>query len=111
MYSRFTPGPDGVYRRRQVSAASAPTGGMASALPPNPPKASPPKNIVPPQPCGGAPSPKPMPPSLKNRLMRLLPKGMELGDLLVLLIAVVLLIESDEDMQTILITVAAFFLL
>jgi len=111
MYSRFTPGPDGVYRRRQVSAASAPAGEMSPAPLQNPPKASPPQIVPPAPPCGSAPSPKPMQPSLKNRLTKLLPKGMELGDVLVLLIALLLLIESEEDMQTILITAAAFFLL
>ena len=88
MYSRFTPGPDGVYQRRQV--------------------------VV--QPAEPLPAPEPVPrpaspPSLKQRVNALLPASMELGDVLVLLIALLLLIDSEEDMQTILIALAAFFLL
>ena len=87
MYSRFTPGPDGVYQRRQVSAP-----------PPVPPV--PAESVLPPQ-----------PPSLKQRLNARLPGSFELGDVLVLLIALLLLIDAEEDMQTVLIALAAFFLL
>lgn len=76
----------------------------------NPPRVLPTQVVPSAPPCESVSPPKPMPPSLKNRLAKLLPKGMELGDVLVLLIALLLLIESEEDMQTILITAAAFFL-
>ena len=79
MYSRFTPGPDGVYHRRPI------------AVPP----------------------PPDLPPALnlKQRLNALLPGKLELGDVLVLLIALLLLIDGEEDAQTLLIAMAAFFLL
>ena len=90
MYSRFTPGPDGVYQRRQVNLP-----------PPAPPQA--PERL--PQPAVS------QPPSLKQRVNAILPGDLELGDVLVLLIALLLLIDSEEDTQTILIALAAFFLL
>lgn len=87
MYSRFTPGPDGVYQRHTVS------------MPPvSPPAVT--AQAVPAPPAG-----------VKQRLNSLLPGSLELGDLLVLLIALLLLIDAEEDMQTILIAMAAFFLL
>ena len=89
MYSRFTPGPDGVYQRRQVYA------------PPSAPTAEPKQ----------AQSAVPAPPSLKQRLNAILPGNLELGDVLVLLIALLLLIDGEEDTQTLLIAMAAFFLL
>ena len=48
---------------------------------------------------------------VKQRLNALLPGNMELGDVLVLLIALLLLIDGEEDTQTLLIAMAAFFLL
>ena len=45
------------------------------------------------------------------RLNTLLPGNLELGDVLVLLIALLLLIDGEEDAQTLLIAMAAFFLL
>ncbi len=88
MYSRFTPGPNGVYQRKQIPTAKP--------VSPPPPAASPPKQE---------------PLSLKQRIRELLPKGLELGDVLVILIALLLLIDGEEDMQTILITAAAFLFL
>ena len=88
MYSRFTPGPDGVYQRRSVAVPP----------PPEPPRV--------PEPVKPVPSP-----SLKQRLNTLLPGNLELGDVLVLLIALLLLIDGEEDTQTLLIAMAAFFLL
>lgn len=51
------------------------------------------------------------PPGLKQKLSSVLPGSLDLGDVLVLLIALLLLIDAEEDLQTILITAAAFFLL
>ena len=87
MYSRFTPGPDGTYQRRQIEEAAP------------------------------RPEPPPLPPAplrqhgLRRQLNDLLPGNLELGDILVLLIALLLLIDAEEDLQTILIAAAAFFFL
>ncbi len=93
MYSRYTPGPDGAYRRQSILNPPAPV-----QPPPEEPKSL-------------APARAAAPVSLKQRLGNLLPGDMELGDLLVLLVAVLLLIDAEEDLQTVLITLAAFFLL
>lgn len=85
MYSRFTPGPNGIYQRQQIQTAKA---------------------VTPPPPT--APQPKTEQVSLKQRIRALLPKGLEMGDILVVLIALLLLLDGEEDMQTILITAAAF---
>ena len=90
MYSRYTPGPDGAYRRQNLAQPTAPA----------PIRASPP-----------APVPDTPPPGLKQKLSSVLPGSLDLGDVLVLLIALLLLIDAEEDLQTILITAAAFFLL
>lgn len=92
MYTRFTPGPDGSYQRRQVEN---------------------------PTPAHSTPTPSPAPPAaklpagsdLKVRLSKLLPQELELGDVLVLLISLLLLVDAEEDFQNILITAAAYFLL
>ena len=89
MYSRFIPGPDGVYQRRRMDAPP----------PPAPPAA--PEQLQPVQQASG----------LKQRLNALLPGDLELGDVLVVLIALLLLIDGEEDTQTLLIAMAAFFLL
>lgn len=92
MYSRFTPMPDGSYQRRQVGAQKP---------------ASPAKQLTTPAEA------KPSQPQndLRTRLRQLLPQEMELGDVLVLLVALLLLVDAEEDYQTVLITLAAFFLL
>ena len=93
MYSRFTPGPDGVYHRHSVAQNPEP--------PPLPPETQAIRHV-----------PAAVPePSVSQRLSARLPGNMELGDLLVLLIALLLLIDAEEDFQTILLTAAAFFLM
>ena len=94
MYSRFTPGPDGVYRRQSIASPPAP--------PQEPPQT--PQISAPPAP----PAPTP---SLKQRISALLPGDLDVGDVLVLLVGILLLIDAEEDLQTILITLAAFFFL
>lgn len=89
MYTRYVPGPDGAYRPTTVADA---------------PEKTPPAPLPPQQSA-------PQAANLKQWLTQLLPKGMETGDLLVLLIALLLLVDGEEDAQTILITTAAFFLL
>ena len=51
------------------------------------------------------------PVSLKQRIRSILPGDLDLGDVLVLLIALLLMIDEEADLQTILIAAAAFFLM
>ena len=90
MYSRYIPGPDGVYRRQNLNQTPAP----------------PPTHPAPPVPAAAT-----QPPGLRQRLGKLLPGSLELGDVLVLLIALLLLVDAEEDLQTILLTATAFFLM
>ena len=86
MYSRYIPGPDGVYRRQRMEPAAQP--------------------LPPPQAQAVVSSH-----DIKQQLRERLPGNLELGDLLVLLIALLLLIDEDADLQTVLLTAAAFFFL
>lgn len=97
MYSRYIPGPDGVYQRKNMERAPA---AQDLRAPPSPPVPTP-----------GAITASRSPAGLKQRLSARLPGKMELGDVLVLLIALLLLIDAEEDLQPILITAAAFFFL
>ena len=94
MYSRFTPGPDGIHRRQSIAVSPAP--------PPAPPQVA----QLTPVPAEAAPAP-----SLRQRISALLPGDLELGDVLVLLVGILLLIDAEEDLQTLLIALAAFFLI
>lgn len=89
MYNRYIPSADGTYTRKVVSSASKP---QSKPEPPAPPCAKEP------------PRPQPIPKSLLPQL--------DAGDLLVLLILVLVLTEGeDTDPLSLLITLAAFFLI
>lgn len=92
MYSRFTLGPDGSYQRKQVPGPSSPA--PKPEAPPNLPAKS-----------------EPAAATLRSRLTQLLPQELELGDVLVLLVTLLLLVDAEEDFQSILITAAAYFLM
>ena len=109
MYNRYIPGANGTFQRTVVDDRPPP---------PPPPQPEPP------------PEPKPCPPpekpqeavceavqicaerSSEHFLRRLLPRGIDIGDLLALLIVLLLLVDSEEDdTLTVLVTIAAFLLL
>lgn len=103
MYSRYVPDASGVYR--QTTLEQSP--------PPSPPPA-PPEAAFAPQsaPCAPAPPPEHAGRSLKATLERLLPRGMDAGDLLVLLILLLLYVDGEqEDSLSLILTAAAFLLL
>lgn len=93
MYNRYIPGQDGAYRRECVEE----------------PCPSPPSRIPSaPQDCAQEPPPHPRPEAEKQQSLL----GMDLGDLLLLCILFLILLDSeDEDPLPLLITAAAFFLL
>lgn len=94
VYHRYIPNPDGTYRREVVGAIT-------------------PQSAAPPQPTAPPHGPPPKGEVRRNHaLTRLLPTGLETGDLLVLLILLLLLIDGDEDDSlTVFLTLAAFILL
>lgn len=110
MYNRYIPGANGTFQRTIVDDR-----------PPQPPRTPQPEL---PREEGPCPPPKqeaqpvceaPLAcPERTNEhiLRRLLPRGIDLGDLLALLIVLLLLIDSEEDdTLTVLVTIAAFLLL
>lgn len=102
MYNRYVPDAAGVYRQTTVETVpDVPD----TPQPPLPPPACP------------APPPPPVPAaepgrrSLSGLLERFLPRGMDTGDLLVLLILILLAVDGEEeDSLSVILTIAAFLL-
>ena len=119
MYNRYIPQGDGTYQRRRVQeigdAKKPPApppdrddrpGPMPSVPRPEPPE-SPPPQAKPPRPD----KPPESPVSAMGFLEKLMPKNMDTGDLLVLLILLLLLQDGNEDATPALLTLALFFML
>ena len=103
MYNRYVPDAAGVYRQTTVETVpDVPD----APQPPLPPPACP----VPPPPPP-APAAEPGRRSLSGLLERFLPRGMDTGDLLVLLILILLAVDGEEeDSLSVILTIAAFLL-
>ena len=94
VYNRYIPQPDGSYLRMDVQPPQETPVQQSTQAPPCAPPAPPCE-----QPGGGF-------------LSRLLPRGTDTGDLLVIAILLLLLIDSDaDDPLPVLLTLAAFILL
>lgn len=103
MYNRYVPDAAGVYRQTTVETVPDIPG-----TPPQPPvqPAAPPR--PPPPPALAA---EPGRRSLSGLLERFLPRGMDTGDLLVLLILILLAVDGEEeDSLSVILTIAAFLL-
>lgn len=103
MYNRYVPDAAGVYRQTTVETV------------PDVPDA--PQPPLPPPACPVPPPPPPVPAaepgrrSLSGLLERFLPRGMDTGDLLVLLILILLAVDGEEeDSLSVILTIAAFLL-
>lgn len=103
MYNRYVPDAAGVYRQTTVETV------------PDVPDA--PQPPLPPPACPAPPPPPPAPAaepgrrSLSGLLERFLPRGMDTGDLLVLLILILLAVDGEEeDSLSVILTIAAFLL-
>ncbi len=103
MYNRYVPDAAGVYRQTTVETV------------PDVPDA--PQPPLPPPACPAPPPPPPVPAaepgrrSLSGLLERFLPRGMDTGDLLVLLILILLAVDGEEeDSLSVILTIAAFLL-
>ena len=118
MYNRYIPTENGGYRRQVVEDHPRPA---------NPPQAPPPQTS-PPEPvtkpgtmtpltCPSQPKPKKRPgppqkpPHSSNATLTQLLDGVDKGDLILLLILVLLLMDGETDNGTLLLTVALYFLL
>ena len=103
MYNRYVPDAAGVYRQTTVETVPD-----IPDTPPQPPvqPAAPP--LPPPPPALAA---EPGRRSLSSLLERFLPRGMDTGDLLVLLILILLAVDGEEeDSLSVILTIAAFLL-
>lgn len=126
MYNRYTPNSSGGYQRQSVpspppSRPPEPQHHMEPHVPPEPPcPPEPPRRPEPSRPQDPPHRPEPSrhsePPCSQPRfqiplLNRLIPTGMDTGDLLALLIFLLLLSEGNEDSSTVILTLAIFLFL
>ena len=96
VYNRYIPQPDGTYLRMDVQP-------QQTTAAPEPQPAAPCAQPLPPAPCARAEG---------GFLSRLLPRGADTGDLLVIAILLLLLVDSDtDDPLPVILTLAAFILL
>ena len=101
MYNRYIPQSDGTYRKNRISD---PTPQKNNYDPPCPPP--------PPPPCDN--DPKPNPPPCRQGLdagaflRRLLPKNMDTGDLLVIILLLLMAGDNTEDKNNALLTLALY---
>ena len=103
MYNRYVPDAAGVYR--QTTVETVPDIPDTPLQPPVQPAAPP---LPPPPPALVA---EPGRRSLSGLLERFLPRGMDTGDLLVLLILILLAVDGEEeDSLSVILTIAAFLL-
>lgn len=117
MYNRYIPQPDGTYRRSRVPDQTPPKPHpqqpeLKPQMPPEPP-------CPPPQPSGcSEPSPvspeqKPFPPCRQNNtagdfLRQLLPRNLDTGDLLIIILLLLMAGDCKEDKNTALLTLALY---
>lgn len=115
MYNRYIPQPDGSYRRNTVIDSEC-------APPPPPRKDSPPHKDPPPENCPPPPPPpRPDPPKREpscpqkepagDFLSRLLPKNLDTGDLIVILLLLLMAGDCQEDRNMALLTLAIYLFL
>lgn len=102
MYNRYIPQSDGTYRRSTVADPKAPEPKPVQQEAPCPPP--PPKPEIPcPQ-----PSHEPHPTQAGDFLRRLLPKNLDTGDLMILLLLLLMAGDCREDRNTALLTLAIY---
>lgn len=103
MYNRYIPQPDGTYRKNRIEDP---------APPPRPAKMHFDEPPPPPPPCNDDPKPKPPPCrqgiNAGDFLRRLLPKNMDTGDLLVIILLLLMAGDSTEDKNNALLTLALY---
>ncbi len=98
MYNRYIPRSDGSYQRRTLS---------------DPPQAAPPKASPnpPAQEKPHRPGSPAQNPSIQTFLRQLLPKDMDTGDLIVILLLILMAGDCQEDRNNALLTAALYFIL
>ena len=115
MYNRYIPQPDGSYRRSRVGT---PTPEPEPQRQPQPVQTSEPE--CPPEPPKAPPPPPPkqqtQPPSRQSGnagdfLRQLLPKNLDTGDLLIIVLLLLMSADCQEDRNTALLTLALYMIM
>ncbi len=104
MYNRYIPQPDGSYRRNRMQENCAPSKPAPPPRPPEPPR---------PEPCAPVCDPPrphrpPQSQSAGSFLKQLLPKNLDTGDLIVILLLLLMAGDCKEDQNTALLTLAIY---
>ena len=107
MYNRYIPQPDGSYHRNRMSEPES--------RKPQPPQNPPPQKYGPlPQKYDPPPpsyEPPPQGDSIMGFLKNLLPKNMDTGDLIIVLLLLLLANDCEQDRNHALLTLALYFFL
>lgn len=114
MYNRYIPQPDGTYRRSRVPDPSRHSTNphQPEPVPPREPEPS----CPPPPPSGPPPQPNPAQPCHPGNgagdfLRQLLPKNLDTGDLLVIVLLLLMAGDCRDDKNTALLTLALYLFL
>ena len=107
MYNRYIPQPDGSFRRSRVEEPSAPQ----KPSPPPPPPEDPPCPPPPPPKAAEPNKNSHYPPQARGAgdfLRQLLPKNLDTGDLMIILLLLLMAGDCQEDRNTALLTLAIY---
>lgn len=113
MYNRYIPQPDGSYRRNRVNTPPPEQRKEEPRPPepthdPEPPCAPEPPKAVPPPPRKQSPPPSNRNGSAGDFLRQLLPKNLDTGDLLIIVLLLLMSADCQEDRNTALLTLALY---
>lgn len=101
MYNRYIPQPDGSYKRNRISEPKPPR--KPTNMPPPPPRHEHPTQEHERQ-C-----PRREPDSISGFFKKLLPKDLDTGDLMIILLLLLMAGDCEEDKNTALLTLALYF--
>ena len=105
MYNRYIPQPDGSYQRNRMPD-------KVPGPPPKPPvQEFPPECDEPAAPVYGPPRPSPAGGNILGFFRQLLPKDLDTGDILILLLLLLMAGDCEESRNNALLTIALYFFL
>lgn len=111
MYNRYIPQPDGSYRRNRLPEPKRPEPPSHPAPPPPPQDTCPPPPPPPPKKGGHSghrPPPSKQETSIGSFLKKILPKDLDTGDLMIILLLLLMAGDCAEDQNTAILTLALY---
>ena len=109
MYNRYIPQSDGTYQRRRIQDPHPPEPAREEPIPQiSCPPPEPPRRYAPPPRPRPRPQREPENTSISGFLKQLLPKGLDSGDLLVVLLLLLISGDCQDDQNTALLTLALY---